>query len=54
MTREEAIRAYTDQFGGFPFMSTRGLPDKVVVELVQKALEENREMSFDFDDDSDF
>ena len=54
MTREEAVRAYTDRFGGFPFMSTRGLPDNAVVELVQKALEENREISFEFEDDSDF
>lgn len=54
MTRQEAVKAYTDRFGGFPFMSTRGLSDDIVVELVQKALEENREISFAFDDDSDF
>lgn len=53
MTREEAVKAYTDRFGGFPFMSMRGLPDELVVELVQKALENNREISFEFDDDSD-
>lgn len=54
MTRQEAVKAYTDRFGGFPFMSTRGLPDDMVVELVKKALEENKEISFDFDEDSNF
>lgn len=53
MTREEAIKAYTDRFGGFPFMSMRGLPDEVVIDLVQKALKDNREISFEFDDNSD-
>ncbi len=54
MTRDEAVKAYTERFGGFPFMSTRGLPDEIVINMVEKALDTDEEISFDFDDNSDY
>lgn len=54
MTREDAVKAYTERFGGFPFMSTRGIPDNIVIEMVKKALESGEEISFYFDENSDY
>lgn len=54
MTREEAINAYMERFGGFPFMSARGFPDEVVIDMVKKALDTGEEISFEFNADSDY
>lgn len=49
MTREEAINAYMDKFGGFPFMTTRGLPDQVIIKLVEDALSTGEEIAIELD-----
>lgn len=38
MTRDEAIAAYADRFGGFPYFLFMGAGDEAVVEAVEKAL----------------
>ena len=38
MTREEAIKAYGDKFGGFPYFLMMGVPDEVVLAAVEKSL----------------
>ena len=35
---EEAIKAYEDKFGGFPYFLMMGVPDEVVVAAVEKSL----------------
>lgn len=44
MTRDEAIKAYTDKFGGFPYFLMMGAPDNVVVEAVEKSLQTEQEI----------
>lgn len=44
MTREEAIKAYGDKFGGFPYFLTMGVPDEVVVAAVEKSLKTGEEI----------
>lgn len=44
MTKEEAIKAYTDMFGGFPYFLMMGTSDEVVVKAVQKSLESKQEI----------
>ena len=39
MNRDEAIAAYVDRFGGFPYFLFMGAGDEVVVEAVERALE---------------
>lgn len=51
MTKQEAVQAYVEQFGGFPFMAVRGLPEDVLVELVQKALASGEEIAFERNED---
>lgn len=52
--RQEAVDAYMKKFGGFPFMSFRGVPDDIVIEEVKEALKNNKEISIDFDDNDSF
>lgn len=51
--RQEAVDAYINKFGGFPFISLRGLPDEIVIEKIKNALINNEEISVEFDDNSD-
>lgn len=44
MTREEAIEAYTEKFGGFPYFLTMGVSDKVLVHEIEKALKAGKEI----------
>ena len=44
MTREEAIKAYEDKFGGFPYFLMMGTSDEMLVREVEKALESGEEI----------
>ena len=44
MTREEAIEAYTEKFGGFPYFLIMGVSDEVLVREVKKALKSGKEI----------
>ena len=44
MTDEEAIKMYTDKFGGFPYFLFLGAPDEKIVEAVEKALNTGKEI----------
>ena len=44
MTREEAIEAYEDKFGGFPYFLMMGVSDEVVVAAVEKSLRTGEEI----------
>ena len=39
MTADEAIEAYAERFGGFPYLLFMGAADEVIVESVERALE---------------
>lgn len=39
MTADEAIDAYTERFGGFPYFLFMGAEDEIIVESVERALE---------------
>lgn len=41
MTREEAIEAYADRFGGFPYFLFMGCPDEELVRRVEEALRDD-------------
>ena len=53
MTAEEAIRAYTDRFGGFPIFLFMGAADNVIIAAVEKALKTGEEIEAQ-DNDSVF
>ena len=44
MTKDEAIKAYSDKFGGFPYFQTMGMPDAEIVKKVKKALDSGVEI----------
>lgn len=44
MTREEAIAAYTEKFGGFPYFLMMGASDEAVIAAVEKALKSGKEI----------
>ena len=44
MTREEAIKAYEDKFGGFPYFLMMGTPDEVIIAAVEKSLRTGEEI----------
>lgn len=44
MTAEEAIRLYTEKFGGFPYFLFRGAADSYIIDSVQRALETGQEI----------
>ena len=54
MTRIEAVNAYIERFGYFPFMFMRGVPDEVVIELIQKALDTGEEIVIHTEENSDY
>ena len=43
-TEEDAINAYTDRFGGFPYFLFMGAEEDVIIDAVVKALETDREI----------
>ena len=43
-TEEDAINAYTERFGGFPYFIFLGAEEDVITDAVVKALETDREI----------
>lgn len=43
-TEEDAIRAYAERFGGFPYFLFMGAEEDVIVDAVVNALELDREI----------
>ena len=43
-TEEDAINAYTERFGGFPYFIFMGAEEDVIIDDVVKALETDREI----------
>ena len=43
-TDEDAINAYTERFGGFPYFLFMGAEEDVIIDAVVKALETDREI----------
>lgn len=44
MSREEAVKLYSDKFGGFPYFLTMGMAEDDFVKLVIKSLENGEEI----------
>ena len=43
-TEEDAINAYAERFGGFPYYLFMGAEEDVIIDAVVKALETDREI----------
>ena len=43
-TENDAINAYTEHFGGFPYFLFMGAEEDVIIDAVVKALETDREI----------
>ena len=43
-TEEDAINAYAERFGGFPYFLFMGSEEDVIIDAVVKALETDREI----------
>ena len=43
-TEDDAINAYTERFGGFPYFLFMGAEEDVIIDAVVKALETDREI----------
>ena len=43
-TDDDAISAYTERFGGFPYFLFMGAEEDVIIDAVVKALETDREI----------
>ena len=43
-TEEDAINAYTERFGGFPYYLFMGAEEDVIIDAVVRALETDREI----------
>lgn len=43
-TEDDAINAYTERFGGFPYYLFMGADEDVIIDAVVKALETDREI----------
>ena len=43
-TEEDAINAYIERFGGFPYFIFMGAEEDVIIDAVVKALETDREI----------
>lgn len=50
-TKDDAISAYTERFGGFPYYLFMGADEKTIIDEVIKALETEREITPDGDDE---
>lgn len=44
VTADEAIKAYTERFGGWPAFLMMGASDEYIIEAVEKALKTGREI----------
>lgn len=44
MTRQEAIEAYTERFGGFPYYLFMGASDEYLIWEVRRALRRGKEI----------
>lgn len=44
MTKEQAIKAYSDKFGGFPYFLFMGAEDGEIVAAVEQALKTGKEI----------
>jgi len=51
-TAQEAVDAYVNKFGSFPFVG--GLSDEEVIEKIKNAIKNNEELHIDFDDNTSF
>ena len=49
-TDDDAISAYVDRFGGFPYYLFMGSEEDVVIDAVVKALETDREIEAEDDE----
>ena len=54
MTKGEAVKAYTERFGNYPYMNMRGRPDAIIIKLIEEALESGKEIEFYYEDDCDY
>lgn len=50
MSYDEAIRAYSKKFGGFPYYETASLSDEEVIEEVEKSLKTGKEIDLGYED----
>lgn len=53
MTAEEAVKAYTERFGGFPYFLFMDAPEECIVEAVRTALETGEEIEPE-EEDADY
>jgi len=44
-TIENAIKDYTDKFGGFPHFLFMGAPDETIINAIKEAIENNKEIT---------
>ena len=44
MTRDEAIKKYTDKFGGFPYFLTMGMSDEELITTIEESLKTGEEI----------
>lgn len=51
MRVEEAIKKYTDKFGGFPMFLMMGAEDEYIIEKVEEALRTGEEITADEEGD---
>ena len=49
-TEEDAINAYTERFGGFPYFLFMGAEEDVIIDAVVKAIETDREIEAEDDE----
>lgn len=49
-TKDDAISAYAERFGGFPYFLFMAADDDVIIDEVVKALELDREITADDDE----
>lgn len=47
MNVKEAIKKYSDKFGGFPYFLFLGANDELIIESVEKALASGEEIAAD-------
>jgi hypothetical protein len=51
MSVHEAIKKYTETFGGFPYYSLMGASDEYIIEIVTEALKTGKEPNFYTEDE---
>ena len=53
MTKDEAIKAYEEKFGGWPAFLLMGASDEYIIEALTKCLETGKELEAE-DPDADY